>query len=295
MSETSRRLAVPEAPSVDTAPVGRPLPWWYTAVLSVVLIAVTSYGLLAPDPYRLSADVTAQGRGQDLLTLLAAPALVWSAARARTGSLLAHLLWLGILLYLGYSYVTYAFSIPFNDAFLGYVAVLGLSSFVLDGLLRVDVQTAAPAFADAPRRVAAWFLALTGGAFGLLWLSQILPAIPGGLPTNRFAYDLPNPIYVLDLAWLIPLVLATAALLWREHPAGPVLAAVLLAKLLTLGLAILLMVAFTVTTSNGMEPSAVPVVILAVTMTVLAAALLSAGARRMRPVAGSWMRASLWR
>jgi hypothetical protein len=55
------------------------------------------------------------------------------------------------------------------------------------------------------------------------------------------------------------------------------------------------MVAFTVTTGNGMEPSTIPVIVLAVTMTVLAAALLSVGARRMRPVTGTWMRASLWR
>ncbi|MGI5175162.1 hypothetical protein ACQEVZ_02375 [Dactylosporangium sp. CA-152071] len=261
-----------------------------------MLVAVTSYGLLASDPYRLSVEVTAQGRGQDLLTLLAVPALVWSAARARAGSLRAHLLWLGIVLYLAYSYVTYAFSVPFNDAFLGYVAVLGLSSYgLLNGLLGIDVDAVAPAFAATPRRVTAWSLALTGAAFGLLWLSDILSAFPGGLPTNRFVYDLPNPIHVIDLAWLIPLVMATAVLLWREYPAGPVLAAVLLVKLLTLGLALLSMVVFMLAAGNGLESSDVPVVVLAVTMTVLATTLLAVGARRMRRVTGAWMRASRWR
>jgi hypothetical protein len=127
-----------------------------------------------------------------------------------------------------------------------------------------------------------------------VWLADIVPALPGGLPQQGFAYDLPNPIYVLDLAWLIPLVLTTAVLLWRAHPAASMLAAVLLAKLLTLGLAILSMAVFMLAGDGGLDVTDVPVIALAAILTVLATGLLTVGARRMRPVTGAWLRPSLW-
>ncbi len=50
----------------------------------------------------------------------------------------AHFLRLGLLLYCGYTYLSYAFS-PYNDVYLAYVAIIGLSVFgLLDGLFRVD-------------------------------------------------------------------------------------------------------------------------------------------------------------
>jgi len=286
---------VASATEPTRTPAGRPLPVPYTLLQAVLLVAATGYGLLASHAYRLSSDIAAQGRGQDLLTLLTVPVLVWCSARARAGSLRAHLLWLGLLLYMTYTYITYAFSVPFNNMFLVYIAVLGLATYgLINGLLRIDVATVAPAFAATPRRTAAWALALTSSAFALVWLADILPALPGGLPQRRFAYDLPNPVYVLDLAWLIPLVLTTAVLLWRAHPAAPALAAVLLVKLLTLGLAILAMAAFMLAEGTGLDAAAAPIVTLAAILVVLASVLLTVGARRMRPVSAAWLRPSLW-
>jgi hypothetical protein len=42
--------------------------------------------------------------------------------------------------------------------FLVYLSVMSLAGFaMLDGLLRVDVAAASPAFARVPRRATAWF------------------------------------------------------------------------------------------------------------------------------------------
>jgi hypothetical protein len=41
-----------------------------------------------------------------------------------------------------------------------------------------------------------------------------------------FVYDIPNTVHVLDLAIVLPLMIATGALLLRGHPVAPVLAAV---------------------------------------------------------------------
>ena len=68
---------------------GRPLPLWYSLILAVPLTAATAYGLLAEGAYRTPPDIAAQGRGQDLLTLLTAghettaTTLAWAVERLR--------------------------------------------------------------------------------------------------------------------------------------------------------------------------------------------------------------------
>jgi hypothetical protein len=285
MSMVSPVSAEPDRP---VASAGRALPVWYSLLLAVPLTVATVYGLAADDAYRTSADIAAQGRGQDLLTLLTVPLLVWVGGRARTGSLRAYLLWVGLMLYYVYSYLMYALATPYNDAFLAYVAALALSGYgLLNGLVRVDVRAVRPAVGWLPRRALGWYLFVVGAGFAVLELTPILSALPGGVPSGGFAPGMPNPVYALDLTLFLPLCVATAALLWRDHPAGPVLAALVLAKKATLGLAILSMVVFQVAADEPVSP-VMTVVFAAITGVDLA--LLAVGAARMRPVAG-WLRA----
>jgi hypothetical protein len=102
---------------------------WYTVAVAAVLVAATAYGL-------------------------------WTGARARAGSLRAHIVWLALLFYVAYTYLMYVVT-PFNDMFLVYVAAIGLAAYgVLNGLLRIDVSIVSGAFTDVPRRpvVAGWLL-----------------------------------------------------------------------------------------------------------------------------------------
>jgi hypothetical protein len=271
--------------------MGRPLPLWFSLLLGAVLLGATTYGLTVDDAYRVSPGVRVDFpdvmRGQDLLTLLTTPLLVATAVLARAGSLKAHLVWLGLLLYYAYSSVAYALS-PFNDAFLLYVATLGLAGYaLLDGLLRLDLSRVGPAMARTPRRPVGWFLVGVGVLFVGLWLAMILPAIGGGLPEGRVTYDIASVIHVLDLAFVLPLLIATGRLLLRGHPAGPVLGAVLLTKMVTLGLALLSMNLFVDSPSWG--EMALWTLIAAVSAWLLVATL-----RRTRPVEVPWLRAGLW-
>jgi hypothetical protein len=289
MSASSSVAARPARPGPI---VGHPLPVWYSLLLAVPLTVATAYGLAVHDAYRTPVDIAAQGRGQDLLTLLTVPLLVWAAAKARPGSLRAYLLWLGLMLYYVYSYLMYALATPYNDAFLAYLAALGLSGYgLLNGVVRIDVYRTRPAFGWLPRRGLGWYLLAVGVGFAVLELSPILAALPGRVPAGGFAPGMPNPVYALDLTLFLPLCVATALLLWRDHPASPVLVAMVLAKKATLGLAILSMIVFQ--RVAGEPVNAVMAVVFAV-VTVVDLALLAAGAARMRAIAGGWLRAHWW-
>src|SRR5450759_2529796 len=92
----------------------------------------------------------------------------------------AHLVSVGILTWLTYGYAHLSIGAPFNAMFLIYLSVLTLAGFaMLDGLLRVDVAAASPAFAQIPRRAIAWFLAIAGAGIAALWLSEIVVGLPG--------------------------------------------------------------------------------------------------------------------
>jgi hypothetical protein len=92
-------------------PAGRTLPLAYTFTLAAVLLAATGYGLLvegayaAPEGVRPTLPETL--RGQDLVTMVTAVALVWGGIRARAGSLAGHIVWLAVCLYVPYTYLMY--------------------------------------------------------------------------------------------------------------------------------------------------------------------------------------------
>ena len=274
---------------------GGPPPIVLTVLLAMLLFAATSFGLFvdgaypAPDGVRPTLPETL--RGQDLVTLLAAIALLWGGVRARRGSLAGHLVWLAVCLYVPYTYLMYVVA-PYNDALLVYIAAIGLGLYLLvDGLFRLDAAAVAPAFVAVPRRGAAWFLIVVALLFAFLWLSDILAAWPGGVPSTLFVYDIPSIVHVLDLGVVLPLLVIAGVLLLRGHPMGPVLAAMLLVKSVTLGLALLSMNAFVVASGGSVDPSE-PVIWTAVVL--VSGAWLVVGARRLRPVARPWLRPTLW-
>ena len=304
--EPAGRPAPPEAdtevlPAAEVRDLrGRQLPVVYISVLAILVISAALYGLVADDAYRLVSPLTRQTwRAQDAVTLASVPVLLWATWRARAGSLSAHLVSVGILTWLTYGYAHLSIGAPFNAMFLVYVSVMSLAGFaMLDGLLRVDVAAASPAFARAPRRATAWFLAIAGAGIGVLWLSEIVVALPGGLPTNIALSELPNPTCVLDLGWMIPTALAAALMLRRRHPAGPVLAGAMLVMLLTLSVTMLAVVPFALTAGLGTDPVvSQQLVVFTVLFTVLGGIegwLLARARRRLGVVTSSWLRRGWW-
>lgn len=269
-------------------------PLWTSWLLGAVLVGATMYGLLVGDAYRSTPtrpDLHAILRGQDALTLLAVPVLIWAAHRARAGSLRAHVVWLGILLYVPYTYLMYVV-VPHNDAFLLYVAAIGLGFYLLlNGLLRVDVRALRSVFAATPKRVAGWFLVATGGLFVIMWLAMIVPTIPGGVPDGLFVYDVPSTVHVLDLAFILPLLIGTGVGLLRGHVAAPLLAGVLLVKTVTLGLALLAMNLGVAVAGRSFNPGEIALWSLVIAGS---ATLLVWSSRRIGTVPPRWLRPSLW-
>ena len=312
MTNASNRAAVPLGRSVTRGTRGEPTgsaggpragetpSAAYFACVGGLVVVATVYGVVAEDAYRLVPELTRQTwRAQDAVTLLLVPVLLWSSRRARAGSLSCQLLTTGITLWLAYCYAHLSIGAPLNPLFLVYLAILGLAGFaILDGLVRLDVAATSPAF----RSCAAAGRCLAAGRWwdriGALWLSEIVGAWPDGLPANIHLSELPNPTWVLDLAWIIPMSLGAAVLLRRRHPAGPVVAAVILVFLLVLSASMVVVAPFAWAAGLQTDPEVrTQIIVFIVLFTMLGAVeawLLRLGQRRLGPVTASWVRAGWW-
>jgi hypothetical protein len=199
--------------------------WIALSVAAAALTAAASAGgIFLSSVYAKETPLWAvQGAGQDAVNLgVVVPLLLVTAWRVRGGSARAVLVWLGLLLYLAYSYVLYAFFVHFNALFLIYVGVLGTSVFALGGgALAVHGDAAHWAPANGERALST-LLMTSGVIFGGLWLSEIVPALAAAtVPKSAIDAGLiVNPVHVLDLAFVVPAMFATSVLLWRRHPLG---------------------------------------------------------------------------
>lgn len=221
----------------------RPNAWlWLTAPIAALGILSSALGVLVGGTYaRETADWAGQAVGQDIANMAACAAIVGAAVATARGSLRAHLAWLGLLAYTAYSFAIYAFAVHHGRLFLVYVLVFGLSIYALiGGLTTIDPGRVRAAASRAAVRATAIPVIAIGVVFYVLWLSEIVPTIvTGEVPRAvRDAGLLANPVYVLDMAVLLPAAILGGGLLLRRRAWGFVLVPTVLGCFICLGVGI---------------------------------------------------------
>lgn len=253
----------------------RRLPLVLGLLAALCVLASSLAGVLTDSAYaRETVAWKAQAQGQDWANLLlVVPALLISSALVARGSSTALHIWRGLLLYVIYSYLLYAFFIHFNRWFLFYVGALGLAFYGLAASISVHTV---PLPAPLPRARFAQAV-LTGSAllFALMWLSQIVPAaltggVPGGLEDVGLVV---NPVHVLDLALVLPAMLIAARLLRKGRPSSHLLAPPILVFAVVMGIAIEFMFYFQA--GNGVEIVMSAAIVMGLIVVLSAVALLS--------------------
>jgi hypothetical protein len=220
---------------------------WLTAPIAVLMTIAAGSELLIDGVFRGDAPYfVAQAIGQDFVTLaVALPTLVIGALLASRGSERARLVWLGVLVYLVYTYVIYAFATRFNSLFLVYVVLLGCSLYALiGGLATTGFEGIKARFTDrTPVKAVSVFLAVVVALFYFVWLSEVIPAlISGEVPQSVTDNGTPtNGVHVLDMAWMLPAMGLTSIWLWRRRAIAYTLAGGLLTFMSLLPLAIVAM------------------------------------------------------
>ena len=217
-------------------------------IMAIPLILVSYYGIFNADTYsRETASLAAQGIGQDIVNLFfVTPILLLSLFFMHKDKKTAFLMFSGTVSYILYSFVIYSLGIHFNNLFLLYCAILGLSIYIfilsLIELNKMDVQNW---FNDKiPNRSIGYFLIIVAVLFYLIWLKDIVPAIlNNSVPQSVSDMNLlVNAVHVIDIAFALPGLIITAILLIKKHHFGYILTPICLIFILLMALALIAMV-----------------------------------------------------
>jgi hypothetical protein len=221
------------------------------AVGAGVLIAAGS-GLFIPgfydgfvDPEYLTGTITA-----DLMSLICLPILAICMVQARRDSLVARLAWPSLLIYLAYTYATYAFDRIYTPLFPLYLLIFGASCFAAGiSLAGLDIPRLAKTLENMRlRRTTAVYLVFTGLVLYAIEAPIILSRIPNGAARGG------TPFMVLDLSIVAPMAALTGVWLWQRRPWGFALAGVFLIKAVTLMTGFLLADYYNWFTGNLADP-----------------------------------------
>jgi hypothetical protein len=207
-------------------------------VLSIclaVLIAIASYtGITTPGFYaNETANWQVQSLGQDIADLwMITPVLLLSAVWVYRQNHYAALIWGGIMLYIMYTFVIYCFDVHFNQLFLLYCIILGITFYTLLYFLYSQIKQPVLTSLRSPAilKITGIYLIIIAVLFYVLWLSDIVPSLLSHTaPASLAEAGLPtNPVHVIDLAIFLPGLLITGILLLRKHLLGLLLAPMLL-------------------------------------------------------------------
>lgn len=238
---------------------------WLSLATAVLMAIASAAGIFLPSTYaRETATWATQGKGQDIANLfIVFPAMLVAIRFALRGRLRAALIALGLLIYVAYSYVLYAFFIHFGPLFPIYVAVLGLSSSALFGaVIHMDRSKVPHLLAGNPKaKLASGLLFAFGLLFALQWLSEIVSALlAGAVPRSATEIGAPvNPVHVIDLAFILPGMIVTAIAARRGKPLGLLFAAPLLVFSAAMSIAIVSM--FGAERARGVPLAIVPLLL----------------------------------
>lgn len=258
--------------------VQRVRPWlWLTVPITALVLLASGTGLFVPNFYLGPLSLTVQGVAQDFVDLLiVVPVLVVSGLLAARGSQRGQLIWLGMLSYLVYTFVIYAFGVHFNPLFLVYVATLGCCLWgLIGGMATTDWGKIRMKFAtNTPVKFVCVFLLVQVVLFYLTWLKEDIPALLAGtIPASIAETGLPtNSVHILDMAAMLPAITISAVLLWRKRPLGYGLAALMLTNATFQGVSIAAIIMFSL--RAGLPGSAGLIIIFGV-MAVIDLALLA--------------------
>ena len=172
-----------------------------------------------------TAVMNGSARGTALtMFALALPVLAVGLVTSTRGSVWGRAALIGALGYLTYNATLLVYATPFNELFLAYVALLGLSLWSLVSALLEPMPLLAPGSRLPARGIAAFMLTVVA-LNALAWLRVVVPDLGGDPPGFLDGTGLTtNPIYVQDLAVWLPAQAIVAVLLWQRRPSGVFLA-----------------------------------------------------------------------
>ncbi len=203
-----------------------------TALIGFLVLITAGAGVFVPGLYDGAVDPQyALGTiTTDAISLVSVPILMVCVIQSRRDNPVARLVWVALLVYIGYAFAVYAFDRIYTIFFPLYMAIFSLCVFAVATVIsRLDVDHLAEISKDLRlRRLTAGFVVFTGLILYIIELPIIIRRIPNNIAAGG------TPFMVLDMTLVAPLAVLTGIWVWQRRPWGDVLAGIFLVKAITI-------------------------------------------------------------
>lgn len=204
--------------------------WLLTGVLSFIA-AVT--GVCNPVIYKglVSSDFMPGVLSQDLMTIAASVSLIALVLLMKKEDIVKQILIIGILGYILYAYGIYSIEQFYNELYLLYLSIFGLSfySIVLGIAFIQEDAHQKVRIGKGVKNISAGISLMIPMLFYPLWISQLIPLMIEGNKIES-AYS----VYILDMAFVLPLFVVIPVMALKGRELGLILMPVLFIKGFTL-------------------------------------------------------------
>jgi hypothetical protein len=208
--------------------------YWVSAGLAAVAGFATAATFFVPGVLRGPAVMNGSARGTAIVMLVfGVPVLLLATYLAAWGSLRARIIWLGTAAYFVYNGVMFILATPFNQLYLAYEAMLGLSIWTAALVIHsIDLESLPKRFSLAlPARAIATFMLVIAGLNALVWLAGAVPAVLSTSTPDvvKGTGVMTVPTYDQDLAFWLPMIMVAAFWMWRRQAWGLLIIGAMLA------------------------------------------------------------------
>lgn len=180
-------------------------------LLSLIIIVTAGYSIVNSNVYIgfVDGDYIAESIGQDIVSLLVAIVITVTVIPGKM-TIRKKLTCLGLLLYLVYAYSIYAFGSVYNQLFINYLLIIGMSFYLGIGyflelytsyLLEKDKLGGNNSRAIKRNFGLSIFLLLTSAMLTMIWGVSVIEHMKEGTIARE------TVIYVFDLALVLPFLL----------------------------------------------------------------------------------------
>jgi len=219
-------------------------------LISILAIIATSFGILTNDErgidkitsvhgkvvelhgngiyHNMSWDVAVQGIGQDYVTLfIGIPALLLGLFSTLKGSLKGKIFLSGVIFYLFINYLFYTIMAMYNELFIVYFSLMGLTFFALATLLfSFDLKSLPRKFTHkVPNKLTGIFLIVNTIMIAMLWFQVIIPPlVDGSIIPEQVQHYTTLIVQGMDLGLLLPLAFVSGIFFIQKKTLGFLLA-----------------------------------------------------------------------
>ena len=190
--------------------------FWATLALTVLVLLTCVFSIINPEAIYTTSKLNQAYYPSDLgILFLGIPFLLIALWQVFSGKFIGLIIWLSALFFILYSYALYLFGTPFGFSFWIYLAIVGLSLYLLVRVLMcIDYEKASTNYVEkTPVKLASIILI----ALGALIFFRVVGLVSTTIMNGGTIHQVDIALWITDFVIAAPALIIVGFQLWRKR------------------------------------------------------------------------------